>query len=320
MCWRPKVNYPLSGAIGAKVELFINYMEGLRRSKATIKSHRLYLNGFINWLIGHGINDVEHIAEYHIMKFVGTYMGPSKANVISSIRMLFNFWYENGIYPINLDKTLGSYTVAKKEKIPSVYKRAEVIQIESSVSRSDAVGKRNYAMLLLASRLGLRASDIAYLKFENIDWARSVISLTMCKTGKPIELPLLADVGNAIIDYLKYGRRDIPSRNVFISARAPYYPATKAMVCSAIRQVIDTSGVDTRNKHHGPHCLRHSLASALLEDSISVPVISETLGHTYTTSTMRYLRIDMQSLMKCALPVPPITDDFYNQKGGIFYV
>lgn len=320
MCWRQEVNYPLSGAIGEKAEHFINYLESLRRSKVTIKSHRLYLNGFINWLTGHGINEVGHITEYHIMKFVGTYMGPSKANVISSMRMLFNFWHDNGIYPTDLDKVWGPYSVAKREKIPSVYKREEVLQIEFSVSRSSAVGKRNYAMLLLASRLGLRASDIAFLKLENIDWPRNIVSLTMHKTGKPIELPLLADVGNAIIDYVRYGRMDTPSRSVFISTRAPYHPATKAMVCSAIRQVIGKSGVDTRNKHHGPHCLRHSLASALLEDNIPMPVISESLGHTYTSSTMKYLRIDMRSLMKCALPVPPVPDEFYNQKGGIYYV
>lgn len=320
MCWRPEVNHPLTGAIGAKMELFISHLEGLRRSKVTIKSHRLYLSGFVNWLTGHGVNTIDDITEYHIMKFVGTYMGPSRANVISSMRMLFKFWHDNDIFPTDLYDAWGSYTIPKKEKIPSVYPKEEVVRIESSINRSSAVGKRNYAMLLLASRLGLRASDIAFLKFENIDWVKNVIFLNMHKTGKPIELPLLADIGNAIIDYLKYGRKESSSRSIFISTRAPYRPATKGIVCSAIRDVIGKSGVDTENKRHGPHCLRHSLASALLQDGVSMPVLSESLGHTHTSSTMKYLRIDMTSLMKCVLPVPAVPDDFYTQEGGVFYV
>ncbi len=146
--------------------------------------------------------------------------------------------------------------------------------VENSVSRSSGVGKRNYAMVLLASRLGLRASDIAGLRFSNIDWDRSTITLVMQKTGKAIELPLLADVGNAIIDYLQNGRPRSALQSVFLSGRAPYVAATKSMVCSAINAIICKSGIDVTAKHHGPHSLRHSLASAMLENGTMMPVIS----------------------------------------------
>ena len=174
-------------------------------------------------------------------------------------------------------------------------------------------------MVLLASRLGLRASDIAGLLFSDIDWDKDTITLVMHKTGKIIELPLLADVGNAIIDYLQHGRPKSKLQNIFISSRAPYVAATKAMVCSAINTIICKSGVDTTSKRHGTNSLRHSLASAMLEGGATIPVISESLGHRGTETTMTYLKIDIKSLQKCALPVPAVPEEFYMQKGGAFY-
>jgi len=91
------------------------------------------------------------------------------------------------------------------------------------------------------------------------------------------------------------------------------------MVCAAIQDIITKSGVDTSGKHHGPHSLRHSLASAMLKEGSMMPVISESLGHRSTQTTLAYLKIDISSLLKCALPVPEIDDSFYMQRGGAFY-
>jgi integrase len=143
-----------------------------------------------------------------------------------------------------------SYEFGKKEHIPSFYTATEVMTVEGSIDRSSGVGKRNYAMVLLASRLGLRASDIANLKFSNLDWDNNLITLVMQKTDKTIELPLLADVGNAIIDYLRHGRPQSDLQHVFLSSRAPYVTATKEMVCSVINTIICKSGIDVTSKHH----------------------------------------------------------------------
>lgn len=172
---------------------------------------------------------------------------------------------------------------------------------------------------MLASRLGLRASDIAYLRFSNIDWDKSEISLTQFKTSNPIKLPLLSDVGNAIIDYLQYGRFKSDSQQVFLSCRPPYIPATPSMVCGVIRGLIENSGITTDGRRHGPHSLRHSLVSNLLENTTPISVISGVLGHESSDTTMIYLRIDITSLKKCVLPIPSVSDDFYMQKGGAFY-
>jgi len=174
-------------------------------------------------------------------------------------------------------------------------------------------------MTLLASRLGLRASDIAHLTFGNIDWENSTITLSQFKTGKKIELPLLVEVGEAIIDYLKYGRKRSESPRIFLYTRAPFTAMTNAAVAGTLGRTVDASGVDTAGRKHGAHAMRHSLASRFLENQESMPVISDALGHQSTNTTMSYLRIDVESLRKCALYVPLVEPSFYEQEGGAFY-
>ena len=312
------VVHPLYGEIGKQMQKFVDNLHILRRKCTTINEYVLYLNRFLVFLEREGVLTVSGIKERHILKFVST-MENNKVNIVSSLRVLFRFWYEHDIIEDKLHELLEHYKWINPEKIPSFYTASEVSIAENSVDRSSGVGKRNYAMLLLASRLGLRASDIACLKFSNIDWDKNEICLRQYKTGNPVILPLLSDVGNAIIDYLKHGRFQSTSQQVFLSARAPYIPATVSMVCLAITSIIQKSGISIEKRHHGPHSLRHSLAGRLLENSVPIHVISETLGHTTTETTMSYLRMDISSLMKCSLAVPLVDDSFYMQKGGIFY-
>ena len=316
-CLTP-VYHSLNGAVGQEMEKFISHLTNLRRSETTIKDYRRYLSEFLTHLNSSGVSSVCEIADKHILTFVSSHP-TNKVNIVSALRVLFRFWKEEHIVDGRYDDLFDTYKVRKCEKIPSYFTAADVLKIEATVTRSSAIGKRNYAMVLLASRLGLRASDIAGLQFSEIDWDLNTITLVMKKTGKVIELPLLADVGNAIIDYLRHGRPQSDLQSVFLSSRAPYVAATKSMVCAAINTIICKSGVDITSKHHGPHSLRHSLASAMLEGGTTMPVISESLGHRSTQTTLAYLKIDIKSLLKCALPVPLVDDDFYMQRGGAFY-
>lgn len=316
-CFTP-VFHALDGEVGAEMEKLITHLTNLRRSMVTIKDYRLYLSEFLMHLNERNVKHVPAITEKDILTFVSSHP-TNKVNIVSALRVLFRFWREEHIVDDRFEELFDTYKTHKPERIPSYFTANEVMRIEQSVSRNSANGKRNYAMLLLASRLGLRASDIADLQFSDIDWDENMITLTMQKTKKVIELPLLADVGNAIIDYLRHGRPKSDSQNVFLSGNAPYVAATKNMVCAAINGIILRSGVDTSGKHHGPHSLRHSLASAMLNGGSMMPVISESLGHRSTQTTLAYLKIDIRSLQKCALPVPEIADCFYMQRGGAFY-
>jgi integrase len=312
------VKHLLDGEIGCQMQNFIVHLQSLRRSRTTVYDYELYLSRFLTFLGHEQVYSVSGISERHILKFVST-MENNKVYIVSILRVLLRYWYEQHIIGERLYELLDNYKWVKREKIPSYYTASEVMKVEKSVDRNSGVGKRDYAMLLLASRLGLRASDIAHLKFDNIEWEKNQINLTQYKTGNPVSLPLLSDVGNAIIDYLKHGRFRCESNQVFLSARAPYIPVTGSMVSSALMRAIQQSGVSINDRRHGSHSMRHSLACRLLENSVPLHVISEALGHCVTESTRSYLRIDLLSLQKCSLPVPLVPDSFYMQKGGVFY-
>ncbi len=189
-----------------------------------------------------------------------------------------------------------------------------------SVDRSSASGKRNYAIILIAARLGLRASDISRLKFDNLIWSSSTIEITQVKTGKELVLPLLPDVGNAIIDYLKYARPESDEPYVFLTERPPYGSfSTSNVVTHIVQRAFRKAGIDIKDRKFGPHSLRHSLGFRMLEQKTILPIISDVFGHQSTESTRYYLRIDLESMKQCMLDVPPVADNFYNQKGGYFY-
>jgi site-specific recombinase XerD len=312
------VTRELTGKIGLIMEKFILRLESKRIDSHTISNYRISLYRFHIFLKEHNILDVGNINEEHILLFFTT-LKLNKVAAICSIRQFLKFLFEEKMVQFDYSSILKHHKLGKKEKLPSVYTSAEVLQIESSINRESSEGKRDYAMILLATRLGLRASDIAYLTFSNIDWEKNTIILSQFKTGKLIELPLLAIVGEAIIDYLKYGRKKSDSQNIFLYARPPYTAITNASVSSAISRVIKTSGVDISTRKHSSHAMRHSLASRFLEKQVSIPVISEALGHKSVGSTMDYLRIDMESLRQCSLNVPCLSNLFYEQKGGFLY-
>ena len=315
--YRKPITRELSGEIGCLMNRYLLHLECLRRSKITISAHRLFLSRFLFYLKNNQISNIEEIREVHVSSFVSTQK--NQIGVVSAIRLFFRFLFEERIIKLDLTTVIQPYKLAIRAKLPSVYTAKEVFQIESSINRDYATGKRNYAMTLLASRLGLRASDIAHLTFRNIDWENSTIKLSQFKTGKVIDLPLLADVGEAIIDYLKYGRKKSASPYIFLYSSAPFNAMTNGSISCALGLIVRSSGVDTTERRHGPHAMRHSLASRFLENQVSLPVISEALGHQSITNTMPYLRIDVESLRQCALNVPLVEPSFYEQEGGTFY-
>ena len=308
----------LPGEVGVYALLFIDSQKRERRCKSTLEGYRLYLHYLITHLQRMGVKSVMEITEEHILLFVKT-LTNNRTCVASTLRLFFRFLYAEKKTAIDLSYVLSGYRFEKREKLPSVYRKDEVVQIESSVDRTNGVGKRDYALLLLATRLGLRASDISQITFSNLDWDRNVIHFEQFKTGKEIELPLLVDVGEAIISYLKYGRQQSALSNVFLSARAPYRPMTGCAVSTVIRYIIEKSGVTINKRRHSAHSMRHSLAVRLLEEGTPLPVISESLGHTSSSSTGVYLKVNVGGLRQCALDVPFVKKGFYDQKGGVFY-
>ena len=190
----------------------------------------------------------------------------------------------------------------EKAKIPlSELIQTVTTRMLDSIDRANQIGKRDYAILLMVTQLGLRDSDIQNLKFENLLWKECRIRLIQTKTKRHLELPLNEEIGCAIIDYLKYGRpKQDKSDYVFIRHRAPYGKCGNYY--HIMKSRLSKAGVPfDRDKSHGLHTLRHTLATRLLEQDIPVQTISEILGHARVDSTKAYLQIDIEGLRKCAM-------------------
>ena len=240
-------------------------------------------------------------------------------NILMSIRLFVRYLCACGLLPVtNTERWMSLLKLRQvhQPKIPSVYSREEVEALIGAIDRGHPQGKRDYAMILLAARYGLRVSDIIGLRFCNLDWEHNRISLFQQKTENRVDFPLAEDVGNAIIEYLKYSRPHIESPFIFITAHAPYRELTSNGMGAAIKDYFRIAGVNFTGKKHGPHSLRHSLASNLLKSNEPLPVISEILGHTSSETTLSYLRIDMNHLRQCALEVPFVPSSFYSNLYG----
>jgi len=310
------------GPIGQLMMDYLAFKASCRLAKHTIDEYEQHLSRFLRFLKENNVGSIDAVNQLLIIKYIKS-VDPQKISLAHiSIRVLrdyFKYLYSKHLLEIDISALMPKDNYKSQAKLPSTYTKQEIETLITTVDRSNAVGKRDYAIILLASRLGLRASDIANLKFENIVWEQNTISLRQFKTKNVIELPLLSEVGNAIIDYLKFGRPKSEEPFVFLCARSPYNSIDTPVVTQIVLHAFAKTGINTKYKRHGPHALRHSLAGRLLESQTTLPVISEVLGHENTESTRFYLRIDLTSLRQCMLEVPAVSSDFYSQKGGFFY-
>lgn len=320
---RQKVeDYQLAGSIGNLMTEYIQYRLSERIAQQTAYMYKLYLSCFLKFLNDYNILAIDKLSPTHILTYIKGIKTVHEATIKRTIIVLRGFFrhlYEKKILSIDYSRLLPKDGYKNRSKLPSVYNEQEIGVLLQVVDRGNAAGKRDYAILLLAARLGLRASDIANLKFSELQWNRNIIQINQFKTGKPLELPLLAEVGNAIIDYIRYGRPDTDSPYVFIISVSPYNPLLATSIYTIVSKCFKRAKINTHKRKRGPHALRHSLAGQLLERKTILPVISEVLGHKNTESTKYYLSIDLRSLRYCALEVPLVATSFYLQKGGYFY-
>lgn len=309
--------YLYPGNLGQYVKDFLHHSECERRvSAATLRSYRFGLSNLCAFSELHGIT-VKNISESDVIKFISSKQNQS-TSLISTIRLFFKYLNNVGIISSNFSECFQGFK-QPHVNLPSVYNSGEIKQIEESASRASAINKRDYAMMLLASRLGLRASDICNMDFSNLDWQNKKIILIQQKTKKTIELPLLNDVGMAIIDYLQNGRGKSNISKVFLSMTNPLRQLRPNAVSRSISLIIKNSGVNIQERHHSSHSLRHSLATRVLENETGISVISEILGHQSSESTKVYLGVDVNLLLECSLDIPTIDNSFYKQEGGWFY-
>lgn len=224
---------------------------------------------------------------------------------VNVVKRFLHYLYETNIIPSDISAQIMEIHCGSAPKnLPDTFSDEDIEKILSAVDRESPMGKRDYAIMLVAARLGLRQSDIKNLSLANLDWDNMTVNFVQVKTKKSTQLPLPMDVGWAIIEYLKI-RPQTDAPEIFVRCNAPYEPLnnynwmlSKYMRIAGIR--IDGM------KHHGFHTFRHSLATRLLKSDIPVTTIKEVMGHESPATTMIYTSVDQAQLSQCSLEVPAL--------------
>ena len=220
---------------------------------------------------------------------------------IKATRAFLRFLIANGHCPIGLEAAVPKLAEWRLSTLPRYLPPADVERVIAACDGSTAIGIRDKAIILLLARLGLRASEVADLQFDAIDWSRATFSVTG-KSRREAKLPLPQDVGDALLHYLETARPTVDDNHVFITAIAPWVPITRSVVKSAAAQAMRRAGVEAPS--FGAHILRHSAATALLRQGASLQVIGEVLRHRCVDTTAHYAKIDVDLLQQVARPWP----------------
>jgi len=288
-------------ALGAFEDDYIK--RGLAEHTHITRMH--VIKKFIIFLNDAKVTSPEQIDANHIQKFISSYSACSTryiATIVSVMKIFLGLLFTEGLLPADLRGCLLHVRIMRQAFVPSSWKVEDVQKMLISIDRNNPEGKRDYAILLLVTRLGLRVSDIRNLRLGNLNWTRKIITITMFKTKRALELPMLEDIGWSLIDYLKDGRPESKSDCVFIRHKAPYTGFSDGNTLHRmLSRRMNRAGISMKGQKHGLHSLRSTLARQMLETGTPLPVISETLGHVSVQTTSNYLKIDLNGLKNCVI-------------------
>ena len=280
-------------------------------SKVTTNHYVKQSARFMDYLSSQKITVCKEINLTLINDYIKTLAGYSYKTVeqnICSMRAFFRFLLETGEVQTDFAAKTPMVQARKQIRIPSVWTEDELKKLFTVIDRGNPKGKRDYAIILLACRLGMRCTDIKNLKMDHFRWEEKKLVFTQSKTREPLSLPLTPEVGWAVIDYLKYGRPKIDSPHIFVRHMAPFGPFSEDdHLNQLIKRYMEQAHLPTLKKRRGMHSLRHTMASMLLEKDTPLSTISDILGHVDTDSTAAYLKVDIKKLRECSLDVEEVT-------------
>lgn len=287
-------------------EGFLNHLRENQVADSSIRVWRSRLFRFEYFLLQSGIEHFHQLELHHVNTYIESLAGYSPGVVgatVGTLGKLFDYALAEGYHSVSYANALPCIRRTKKYRLPTVFSPDDVERILAQVDRSNPLGKRDYAILLLVAKLGLRISDVRQLRFENIDWKNKRISILQQKTGQPLELPLLEDVGWAIIDYLQHGRPETDCPCIFVRHNAPF-DAMRGSMQRLVSRLVAKAGIHvSADKPIGMHSFRHSIATSMLKNGAELTDIAQTLGHTTPESTQVYVSLDTEMLRQCALEV-----------------
>jgi len=312
----PTISREFRGMSGKLMREYLQYLRdeaGLAES--TISNRSRYLHDFNGYLEERGIAldniAVDTVADFYEQQ---NYSLAVKHNCNTTLRLFLNHAYDSGVVARDSSYCILPVNYDQQRKLPTTYKEEEIRRMIGAVERASSIGKRDYLVLLLASEFGWRSSDISSFCFDQIDWEENTIGIEQSKTGAYEIYPLLPSIGNAIIDYLKNGRPKSDAQEIIVAGEC--HKKGKKLSRQSVHAIVTkymarANICNWKEKKHGAHSLRHSLASNLLKKNVSIPIISTVLGHQSTEPTKTYLSIDSLHLRQCALPVPHLKTGYY---------
>jgi integrase/recombinase XerD len=275
-------------------------------ARATRVNYGPFIRGFLTDRFGHGPVTLSRLCAGDVVRFVQRQVPRlhlKRAKLMTSaLRSFLHYLRYRGDIVRDLAAAVPSVANWSMPSIPRAIPAEAVRQLLASISRRTPMGRRDYAILLVLARLGLRASEVVFLTLDDIDWKTGQVSVRG-KGGQRTALPLPADVGEAIVAYLRRGRPRSTSRRVFLRVHAPIRGLVgPSAIGSVVRHALVHAGIKAPTT--GAHQFRHALATQMLRHGASLTEIGEVLGHRSPETTKIYTRVDLEALRPLALPWP----------------
>jgi site-specific recombinase XerD len=292
------------------------YLNNSELSASTKSHYRSISTVFMDYLTQLKVCDVREISMTACNGYLKTLAGYSFKTVeqkVCGIRHFLRYLQSVDLLVDDFAEKIHMPSISKGAKIPSSWSADELKSMIAAIDRNNPIGKRDYAMIVLACVLGLRVGDIKSLRFRNFDWDEKRISLIQNKTHKPLTLPLPDAVSWAVIDYIKSGRPKYHDTDVVFLKHMPPFDAfsDNDHLGNRIKHYMQKAGINRyRERRSGFHSLRHSAGSMLLEMETPLPVITSILGHSDSDITAVYLKTDLEKLAECIL----LPEDFTNEQ------
>lgn len=232
------------------------------------------------------------------------YVPATTKKLVTAVRMFLRCCMTEKTCPIGLDAAIPTVANWRLASLPAYLPQAAVERVIAACDSNTRVGIRDRAILLLVSRLGLRAGDIVGMRVSDIDWADASLRL-VGKGRREVRLPLPQDVGDSMLAYLERGRPEFDSDRLFVCGRAPRRPfSSRVAISSLVKRAMSRAGVSSPSS--GVRVLRHSAATAMLRDGATLQEIGKVLRHRSVETTALYAKVDIVRLRKVAQPWPEV--------------
>ena len=251
------------------------------------------------------IQKFENLSKKEIITFINEVIDKgnvSKRRNFYVLREFLNYLFIEDILKEDLSILVPRIKSNKRIRIPTYLKKEQVEQLLDSIPKERKIEKRDYTIILIAARLGLRLKDILNIELKNIDWQNKKITVLQTKNNNQNILPLTNEIGWAIIDYIKNARPKCNNQYLFVKHTYPYEKLNNISI--EFNKYFDKIGLEiSESNKKGIHNLRHSLASNMLDNGIPLPIIASTLGDSIDTTSKTYLKIDKNKLKECCMEV-----------------